>query len=547
MIGILTTVFLVSSGVLFLFDRYDHPALPAYIIAGIVVGYFFPADEMITFAEIGLSFLVFVFGVKMDPEKFSIVAEDSLKTTLIQMISIGFLGAVIAYMLGFTGFEALIFVLVAALSSTLVGLDLLEEEIDLRLAHGRLAEAINLNQDVIAIFFLMLMGASTFTADSLLRSVLHGSGVLLAGIIFRGVLFEKIADLTENSRELMMLVSISVLIGFLSLTELFQVSIAIGSFAAGLAVSKYPHNMEVLDTVGSLKDFFSAIFFVSLGALLTLPTAEVLGLSILLILVTSVVKPYIVVAALTQLGQNKRTAYLTGFSIDQVSEFSLIITIQAFLAGMISDMLFQAVIITATVSMIISSYTSRHGDRLFRILSPFDFLTERNGRTSEDLETENLEDHVIVAGSDIQGERIIEKLKEEDEDFVVIENDPEKISELREKGEKYVFGDVMEDQSWRKANYKEANLIISTIPIELISRKILDLETDADKILRAEKVREARELLERGAIYVNIPKILSSELLLDHVEGLMENTQYRDELRRKNLLEVKRYIQEREG
>jgi CPA2 family monovalent cation:H+ antiporter-2 len=537
----------VSSGVLFLFDRYDHPALPAYIIAGVIVGYFFPAEEMLSFAEIGLSFLVFVFGVKMNPEKFSVVAEDSLNTTLIQMISIGALGAVLAYLLGFAGFESLVFVLVAVLSSTVVGLDLLEEEIDLRLAHGRLAESINLNQDVIAIFFLMLMGAASFTADALFQSLLHGSGVLLAAIVFRGFLFERIAALTESSRELMMLVSISVLIGFLSLTEVFQVSLAIGSFAAGIAVSKYPHNMEVLETVGSLKDFFSAIFFVSLGALLTVPTVEVLGLSLLLIGVTSLVKPYVVVAALTQLGQNKRTAYLTGFSIDQVSEFSLIITIQAFLAGLISDTLFQAVIITATASMILSSYTSRHGDRLFRLLSPYDLLTERTRTTSEELEPDEIKDHVIVAGSDIQGERIIEKLKEEEKEFVIIENDPEKISELREKGEKYVYGDVMEDESWTKAGYGDADLIISTIPIPLISEKILELETDADRILRAETVEEARNLLEKGALYVNVPEILSSELLLDHVEGLMENRQYRDELRRENLLEVKRYIQEREG
>jgi CPA2 family monovalent cation:H+ antiporter-2 len=537
----------VSSGVLFLFDRYDHPALPAYIIAGVIVGYFFPAEEMLSFAEIGLSFLIFVFGVKMNPEKFSVVAEDSLNTTLIQMISIGALGAVLAYLLGFAGFEALVFVLVAVLSSTVVGLDLLEQEIDLRLAHGRLAESINLNQDVIAIFFLMLMGAASFTADALFQSLLHGSSVLLAAIVFRGFLFERIAALTENSRELMMLVSISVLIGFLSLTEVFQVSLAIGSFAAGIAVSKYPHNMEVLETVGSLKDFFSAIFFVSLGALLTVPTVEVLGLSLLLIGVTSLVKPYVVVAALTQLGQNKRTAYLTGFSIDQVSEFSLIITIQAFLAGLISDTLFQAVIITATASMILSSYTSRHGDRLFRLLSPYDLLTERTQTTSEELEPDKIEGHVIVAGSDIQGERIIEKLKEEEKEFVVIENDPEKISELREKGEKYVYGDVMEDESWTKAGSRDADLIISTIPLPLISEKILELETDADRILRAETIEEARSLLEKGALYVNVPEILSSELLLDHVEGLMENRQYRDELRRKNLLEVKRYIQEREG
>jgi CPA2 family monovalent cation:H+ antiporter-2 len=544
---VLTVVFVVSSAVLFLFDRFSHPALPAYIVAGVIVGNFFPAEEMITFTQIGLSFLVFIFGVKIDPERLSSVAGDSLKTTLIQVTAVSILGIAISYFLGFNGFETLVFVLATSLSSTLVGLNLLEEEIDLKLAHGRIAESIHLSQDILAVFFLMILGSSVFTAEAILTSILHGSGVLVLAVIFREYLFDYIAALTEGSRELLMLVSITVLISFLGLTEFFHVSLAIGSFAAGFAVSKYPHNMEILDTTGSLKDFFSAIFFVSLGALLAVPSVEVLMLSGIMLFITSVFKPYTVIASLVQLGQNKRTAYLTGTSIDQVSELSLIITIQAFLAGMISDALFQAVVITATASMIISSYTAKHGDRIYRMFSSIDLLSEEQEEVSEELSKHELDDHIIVLGYDIEGKRIVEKLKEEESEFVVVDNNPEEITELKERGENYVFGDAMDDKTWHEADYRDAKLIISTVPVEKTSQKILELETEADKILRAEEVEEARELLDQGAIYVTLPEILSSELLLDHVEGLMENRQYRDELRRKNLLEVKRYIQEREG
>lgn len=540
-------VFVASSVILFLFDRFSHPALPAYIVAGVIVGNFFPAEEMINFTQIGLSFLVFVFGVKMDPERLKTVAGDGLKTAAVEITAVSILGVALSVALGLNRFETLIFVLATSLSSTLVGLDLLEEEIDLRLAHGRIAESLHLSQDMIAVVFLMVLGASSFTVPAVSESLLHGFGVLALALLFRRYLLDRVARLTENSRELLMLVSLTVLIGFLSLTEYFHVSLAIGSFAAGLAVSKYPHNMEILDTTGSLKDFFSAIFFVSLGALLTMPTMEVLLISAGMLFMTLIAKPFAVIASLVGLGQNKRTAYLTGFSIDQVSEFALIITIQAYLSNLIGSTVFQSVIITATVSMVISSYTTKHGDRIYDIFSRFDHLNPFPQQVSEELSKHDLEDHVIVLGYDTQGKTVVDKLKEEEEDFVVIDNDPEKIADLEEKEENFVYGDVFEHSTWEKADFRDAELVISTVPLERVSMIILNLETDADIILRSESVEEARKLLKEGAMYVNVPKVLSSELLTDHIEGLMENRRYREDLRRKSMLELRRFIQDREG
>jgi len=63
--------------------------------------------------------------------------------------------------------------------------------------------------------------------------------------VFRSYVIDFLSDLTDNSRELMTLLSLSVLIGFLALAEYLQLSLAIGAFSAGFAVSKYPHNMEI--------------------------------------------------------------------------------------------------------------------------------------------------------------------------------------------------------------------------------------------------------------------------------------------------------------
>ena len=154
---------------------------------------------------------------------------------------------------------------------------------------------------------------------------------------------------------------------------------------------------------------------------------------------------------------------------------------------------------------------------------------------------------MIVLGYDTQGKTVAEKLKEEDKEFLIIDNDPEKIADLDEKEENFVYGDVFEHETWEKADYQDAQLIISTVPLERVSMIALDLETDADIILRSESIEEAQKLIKEGAIYVNVPKILSSELLADHIEGLMENRLYREDLRRRSMLELKKFMQDREG
>ena len=347
--------------------------------------------------------------------------------------------------------------------------------------------------------------------------------------------FNFIAEQADYSRELMMLAGLSSLVVAVMLTTILQIPMVIGSFAAGLAAAKFPHNMELLDTLGSLKDFFAAIFFVSLGALIAVPNTRIILLSLVILGLSSVVKPFIIYSSLKFKDLDPRTSMLTALSLDQVSEISLIITIQAFIAGIISEPVFQAVILGGTASMLASSYSKRHEEKIYQVLKP----------EKEVDEPVNLKDHMIIVGYDIQGLRIVENLLEEEARVAVIENDPEKVSTLKEQGIPAVYGDVMDKETWQEANYTEAKMIISTVPSRKVSEKVLELEKPQDKIVRAEEVDEASILLNKGALHVIVPDISSSELLIDHIEGIVHNENYREELRRKSLLEVREYLESR--
>jgi len=558
----LTLIFLTAAFTLFIAKRFDQPAIPAYIVAGIIS--IFVADlssqlafmpeiaesqsDLIGLAELGIAFLIFIFGIRFDPKRLRSVAGESQKTTAIQVIFIGSAAFWLGIVFGLERLNSFYFALAASLSSSLIGLELMEKEVEKNLVHGRLTESINLIQDSIGIIIIVALSAPELTYTGLSTVLIKGAGVIALGLLIREFFFDHLAKHAEGSTELLMLSSISLLTGFIYISETLGLSMVVGAFAAGLSVAKFPHNMEIIDTMGSIKDFFAAIFFVVLGALLSVPSAAVLSLALLLILVTAVIKPLVIVISLIDQGYDSRTAYLTGFGLDQISEYTLIIVIQAFIAGKVASGLFEAMVIAAVVTMVTSSYTARYQNEAFNFLSRWDVFntTGQQMEPGSSIDGE-LEDHVIVLGYDVQGKRIAEELKEEGVEFVIMDNDPEKIIEARNKDENFIYGNIMNCSTWRKARPEKAELIVSTIPFRDVSERIIDVETDADIILRSEELEEAHDLLERGATYIAVPDILSSELLEDHIRGVLNEENYREELRRKNLLEIRRYLEAEEG
>ena len=546
-----TLIFLVSSLVILLFSKFDHPSIPAYLVSGILIAGILELETMmaqnplsgflgssglqqetlLNFAQIGIAFLVFTFGLKFDPKRLKKEGSTSLGPTSVQLLVVGSLGFLVANTFGFTSFESAVIATSAALSSSLIGLQLADREIQNDLLHGRLSESIHLIQDIFGLIIITVIFSTSLetSVQSLGATIL----VLSTALLIREYGFDIIAEQADYSRELMMLAGLTSLIGAVTITTYLGLPMVIGSFAAGLTAAKFPHNMELLDTLGPLKDFFSAIFFVSLGALVTLPDSRTLLLATSLIILSSLVKPGVIYHSLKFKGLDPRTSMLSALSLDQISEISLIIAIQAFTTGLISEQVFHAVVLSGTVSMLISSYTKRHEEKIYQLLKP-------DRKVGEKI---NLEDHIIVVGYDIQGLRIVDNLLEEEARVAVIENNPEKISTLEERGIPAVYGDIMDMETWIEANYTESRLIVSTVPSKRVSEKILELDRPEDKIMRAENPEEASILLDKGALHVTVPDIASSELLIDHIEGVMHNENYREELRRKSLLEVREYLE----
>lgn len=547
-------MFIVAGPFLLFANRYDLPAVPLLIVAGIVAGFFIGEPLALELARFGIALLVFSFGIEIELSVIRPVLEDSEVAAVGQILVVGTLGVGFGILFGVPAGEAIYLGAAVALSSTIVATSLLREEIRMDLVYGRLSQTIHFVQDVLAILFVLVIGAEVLAPDPIVTQIGYGVLLVVAAIFINQYLFDLFRRVTGNSDELMIVGVISLLVLFIGASEVTGVSIVVGAFAAGLAVPYDPGEyLGLLNGIESIRDFFVAVFFTTIGALVVLPfvqmpaaeSVEKLALVAGLVLLTAIVKPAVTTGILLYKGYEARTATLTGLNTDQVSEFSLIIAIEALLLGFLTPAVFDVIIFAAAVTMITSAFTRRHSELIYRTLADRGLSAVSHDKIDELSDVpEDISDHIVVVGYGRKGSRMVEICEELDVPYVVIENDPSQWDALRLECDSYIFGDAMEPYTWSKANVDEANVIISAADSETVSRRLLEQDFDATLVLRAQDEKTALELLDGGATYVTVPDLLASEQLIEHVEAVLAGDVPREGLRSRGLAELERYKSE---
>lgn len=533
LLGALGLIFVVSAVLLIVAHRLSIPTVPVYIVTGLLLPPLVGQDLTLELAQWGIAFLVFVFGVNVEPNKVEAVTGDSEFVAAESVLILGGIGYGAALLLGLDALDAAYFSIAAALSSSLVGQDLIRREIYMDLLYGRIVRSIHFIQDLIAIVLILALSASVFTPDAIAMTLGYGVVLLLVAVVVRVYLFGTLVRLSGESDELLLLTAIGLLISFIIVSEFAGVSIVIGAFAAGLAITReFTQNLALLNGLESFESFFSAIFFVVLGSLVTFPTLNIILIAAVLMALIAVAKPLTTIYLLLYRGYETRTACLTSFSLDQVSEFSLIIAIQAFILGRITPDVFQAIILASAVTMITSTATKQYEEELYRLVSRHPMFASAHEKTAERSNIDpDLSDHIVLIGYGKLGTCIGRVCRELDQDLVVVDHDPDALARARREHENYVFGDAMDPETWRRAGIDPCRLVYSTVPDRRLSEQLLEIETDADVIVRANRTSEAIELFQRGAAYVNVPDFLASERLTDTVRDLLSGDTTSEALR----------------
>ncbi|HIH47243.1 TPA: cation:proton antiporter, partial [Candidatus Woesearchaeota archaeon] len=304
-------------------------------------------------------------------------------------------------------------------------------------------------------------------------------------------------------------------------------SIAIGAFVAGVALANLTYNVEIIAKVKSLKDFFSTLFFVSLGLGITIPDLRgILKPLILLTLVVILVKPLVVMFLCSFFGYTKKVSFLTALSLAQVSEFSIIIATLGLELGHISQNLFTITVLLIIITLILTAYFIKFDFLLYsffsRWLNVFDLMNKGEHLQYLPQKQQDLDYDVILVGYDRIGYNVLKALERLKHSFIVIDYNPDLIKRLVLRKIPCIYGDIGDDEIMERLNFKHAKLVISTIPTpednKRITKHLRAVNKKAVLFVTANVIEEAMELYKLGADYVVLPHFLGGERVSTLVE-----------------------------
>jgi CPA2 family monovalent cation:H+ antiporter-2 len=495
--------------------RLRQPVILGYLLVGVAVGpYGFglvgDLELIETLATIGVALLMFTVGLEISYSQLRQVGKVGIWGGIIQILATFALGLVASKLLLHLSLaEAAFFGLLTSLSSTMVGLKMLLERGELDSMHGRIMIAILIVQDLSVV--LMMVGVPVFGAPlaGLLSAfaVAIGKAVLFLGIaVVLGLwvlpwLLGTVAGV--RSRELFLLTVLILCFGAAFGTYIFGLSMAFGAFVIGLLLRESRFAHQALAEVTPLRDVFATLFFVSLGMLLSPRFIAGNWSTVIIAVVIIIAIKFAVCFGLARLfGYGGRTALFVGAGLIQIGEFSFILAQAGMDSGIISGYLYSLVIASAVITMLLTplfmGLASVMYSRVARVPAGGVLVIEDAPLLSE-AELHQPSSEAVICGYGRVGRNIAQSLNELEIPYLVIEMDPELISELHGKGENCIYGDASNAHVLSLAGLDKAKVLIVTYPDPLVVvttvKNALRINPKLQIVARVHRRRES-ELLE---------------------------------------------------
>lgn len=515
-------IILITASILGIVARiFKQQIILAYIIVGILVGYTGFLDltnESVfhVFSELGIMFLLFLIGLEINYSSLRLVGKPSLIVGLGQIAVTFVAGFAIAYLFHYPLLVSAYIAIILTFSSTVIVVKLLSEKEDLHSLYGKITIGTLLVQDLIAILLLIVLAGidnGTFQITRLLITMALGV-VLFSATIFLGrTVLPLVLNRIARSQELLFLTSLAWCVGIATLVQQAGFSIEIGGFLAGVALANSSEHFHIASRIKSLRDFFILIFFVILGSsLVTSSLTGILVPTIVFSLFVLIGNPLIVLLIMGFMGYRKRTSFLCGVTVAQISEFSLILAALGAKLGHLPPEVVSLITAVGLITITLSTYMIIYSEQLFRRLSPFLSLFERRTKNKEYVGDTEFKKPIVLIGCHRIGRNIAMNVPVHS--LLVIDFDPDIVSAMRTLGYATLFGDAADQEIIERAHMRSAKLVISTSPdFEDNLRLLKDIRGGPRVILRAEQEDDARALYKEGADYVLLPHLTSGQYL----------------------------------
>lgn len=495
-------------------------------------------ETVATMSEYGVMLLLFVLGMEFSLGELKHLRTFALTGGGLQMgLTMAAAAAVAWFFFGLPWTFLLVVAVACALSSTAISVKLFQDMGISASSGARLALAIAIFQDVFVIFFLVFLpvlvagsGHGPEVGPTLLLLVGKGVAFIALAWVLARYVIPRVLHLVAGtrSRELFTLTVAGLCLGVALLAAVMGLSVVLGAFVAGLAVSESMYKHRILSDVEPIKDLFLTIFFVSVGlgiGIEPLLRDWVLVVSVAAALIIG--KTLLVVLIARLLGLGWRAACVAGVGLGSAGEFSLVLVSKS--TGLLAwpQQLDQPLMAALALSMAmvpaLMPFASRWGEILERVMP--NFLRRHRVPDSAPRRSLGLTDHAIVCGYGPVGQALVKALDAQGVATLVIDLNPQTIRELNAAGRQALFADAGQPDVWDLAGVDRARLVAFTFPANAAVEAALPVVREKNPAIavmaRTKFRREADRLAEIGADIVVLDEEESGRSLIRRALGVL--------------------------
>lgn len=531
-----------------LFKKLGLGTVLGYLAAGVVIG---PVAKLITgggeilsVAELGVVFLLFIIGLELKPARLWQMRKDIFALGTMQVLVSGGLLSLMAWLSGlFTWQGSVVAGFGLSLSSTAFALPIMEDRGSLKTPAGQRAFAILLFQDLAIVPLLAIVaflgpdgekgGGFTFQGAGIAIAAI--AGLVLAGKYLLTPLFGIIGR--TGAREAMIAAALFVVLGAATLMELAGLSMAMGAFIAGLMLAESSFRHELEADIEPFRGILLGLFFMAVGLSLQLEVIVdnwpviVIAVPLIMIIKTAVIY------GLTRLaGSPHNSALKISFLLSQGGEFGFVLFTAAASALVFPLPTASLLIAIVTVTMALTPLVAAIPLRLI--------VPEKREELDEDFDGAGAD--VFMIGFSRFGQIAAQILLAGGRSVTIIDHTADRIRQASNFGFRIYFGDGTRKDVLEAAGIRQAKIVAICTHSQETTNRIIDLVQseypDArifarsyDRIhslaLRARGVEyELRETLESGLLFGQ-RTIEALGVPMDEAMAIAEDIRERDETR----------------
>ena len=500
------------------FHRLNIPPVLGYLLVGVVLGPYTPGpvlegNQLWLLAEYGIVFLLFTIGLSYSLPQLQALRHTVLVLGTAQVVLTTAVVGLLAWLAGLSPAVSFVVGAVFAQSSTTVISRQLTEQNEEHTAHGRLAVAMSVFQDVTTVPLIVIIPVLGQTTDAGALAASLGGAVAKAALAFFIVFFAGRALLrpffhaiaARRSSELFTLAAIFVSLAAASITSNFGLSMAFGAFLAGMMLGETEFRHQIESAIRPFRDALLGLFFIGIGMLFQLSALpDIWHLALAGAVVLLVVKTLLVAPIVRWSGVDPVTAWRSALVLAVGGEFGFALLAIAHTSGVVGGRAEQAVLTAVLLSMVLAPFLIRYNRTIALWVSGRKEEADRPVLPAVDPAVVTaLKDHVIICGYGRVGHAVAALLANKGVPFVAYDGDLARVAQGRAVGHLVLYGDVSDPGLFAAGHAERAALVVVTINHTATAVRIVSLLRSEYPhlpiIARAWDLEGSSRLLDAGA------------------------------------------------